>query len=383
LWKSSARQSVVHNFAHQTFKWKNEAKGNAAVHCVIIGFALFDKDQKYLYTYADIAGEPLEQKVTTINPYLIEAPEVIIDSRSKPICIVPDMVWGNKPVDGGHLILSDKEKQELLEAEPNAEKYIKRLVGAKEFIQGNSRWCLWLVGAEPSELKTLPYILRRIEQVRQTRLASIDEGARKLADRPTEFRDTQNPESFMVIPSVSSERREYIPMGLLTEATIATNLVHTIPNATLYHFGILTSKMHMTWVRYTCGRLESRYRYSKDIVYNNFPWPGCAASKVSRAEGGESDGVTVGERSSPTVSDNAKEKIEECAQAVLDARAQFPNSSLADLYDPRTMPPTLRKAHDALDRAVDAAYNYKPTQQNPNPHRIAFLFDLYQKIINL
>lgn len=351
LWKHLIQKGVRINFAHRTFKWTNDAKGVAGVHCVIIGFALFDKPNKRIFEYDDIKGEPNEVSAKNINPYLVDAPDVIIESRSKVICDSPEVIWGNKPVDGGYLILNDDEKAELIAKEPLAEKYIKKLVGAREFIQNKPRWCLWLVNANPTELKQMQLVLERVANVKKVRLASRDEGARKLANRPTEFRDIQNPKSYIVIPSVSSERREYVPIGLLDGDTIPTNLVHTIPDATLYHFGILTSQMHMAWMRAVAGRLESRYRYSKDIVYNNFIWP--------------------------DATDQQKAEIETLAQAVLNARTEFPDASLADLYDPLTMPPNLAKAHRTLDRAVDRLYSKTPFATDAD--RVAMLFELYKK----
>lgn len=353
LWKYLIEQGVKINFAHRTFKWTNDAKGLAGVHCVIIGFALFDKPEKRLFEYDDIKGEPIEVASKKINPYLTDAPNVIIESRSSPICDSPQVVWGNKPVDGGYLILTDEERFELIANEPRSETYIKKLVGAREFIQNQSRWCLWLVGIDPSELKQMPLVLDRVSRVRETRLASTDEGARKLALRPTEFRDIQNPDHFMIIPSVSSERRDYIPMGMANGGVVPTNLVHTIPNAALYHFGILTSQMHMAWVRAVAGRLKSDYRYSKDIVYNNFIWPEVTAEQ--------------------------KVEIEKLAQAVLDARTEFPQASLADLYDPITMPPQLAKAHKTLNRAVDHLYSSNPFVTDSE--RVALLFERYARII--
>jgi hypothetical protein len=362
LWKHlHDTYGVVRHFAHRTFKWRNEARGNAAVYCVIIGFANYEPDKKYLYDYPDIKGEPVEHEVGNINAYLVDALEVFIESRSKPICDVPEIGIGNKPIDGGYYLFTPEEKVEFLAKEPSAEKFFRRWLGSQEFINNVERWCLWVGEADPSELKALPHVLERIENVRQVRLASPSAPTQKLATTPTRFHVENIPtEQYLVMPEVSSENREYIPMGLMGPEVLASNLVKILPHATLYHFGILTSKMHMTWVRYTCGRLKSDYRYSKDIVYNNFPWPGC------------------GEGSAP-VSVADRQKIESAAQAVLDARAAFPASSLADLYDPRTMPPALRHAHDALDKAVDHAYGLPP--HTPDPTRIAFLFERYQAII--
>lgn len=374
LWGYLFDQGVKLNFSHQTFRWTNDAKGVAGVHCVIIGFALFDKQPKRLFEYDNINDDPIEKEVKGFNQYLIEThflqvasigsaesfgtPAItqtpIIMSRSKPISDVPEMVWGNKPVDGGHLILSREEMECLIKKEPQAAKYIKQLVGAREFIQNIPRYCLWLVDASPSELKAMPLVMERIAKVRETRLASRDEGARKLAVRPAEFRDTNNPLSYILIPTVSSERRAYIPIGMMYENTIPTNLVHTIPGANLYHFGILTSQMHMAWMRAVAGRLESRYRYSKDIVYDNFIWP--------------------------DATDEQKAEVEKLAQAVLDARAQFPEATLADLYDPLIMPPALTKAHTTLDRAVDKLYSSKPLTNDTE--RTSLLFKKYRETID-
>lgn len=340
------------HFAHRTFKWGNEARGNAAVHVVIIGFSNYDIQEKYIYEYNDIRSEPHEVKVKNINPYLVEGKDSFITRRTKPICAVPQMIWGNKPVDGGYLIFDETEKNDFLKKEPAAKKFFKRFMGGQEFIQSKERWCLWLVNANPAELKELKHVLERIELVKQTRLKSPDIGARKLASIPSQFRDTENPNHFIAIPEVSSERRRYIPIGFLDYQVIASNKLQMIPDATIWHFGILTSEMHMTWVRYVCGRMKSDYSYSNSVVYNNYPWPDNPSEKQIKA-------------------------VEAAAQNVLDVRKQFPGSSLADLYDPNTMPAALVKAHQALDKAVDLCYR---SQQFPNEtKRIEFLFDLYDK----
>jgi hypothetical protein len=262
------------------------------------------------------------------------------------------MNFGNMPLDGGNLLLTDEEKNELLSKEPEATKFIKPLISAREFLNNEKRWCLWLVNAVPSELRKLPLVLERIEKVKQFRLASIAPSTQKFASAPSLFRDKNNPETCIVVPRVSSENRKYIPMGFFDKTSIISDTCMSIPNGTLFHFGIITSEMHMTWVRYTCGRLESRFRYSKDIVYNNYPWPETPTKKQ-------------------------KETVEKAAQKVLDARAQFPNSSLADLYDPLTMPPALVKAHQELDKSVDLCYRPQPFVNVTK--RIEFLFELYDK----
>ena len=340
------------HFAHRTFKWSNEAKGNAAVYCVIVGFANYDTNNKSIFEYEDIKGEAHELKVKNINPYLVEAKDLLINKSSNPICNVPKMSFGNMPLDGGHLLLSDNEKNEFILKEPKVEKFIKPLISAYEFLNGEKRWCIWLVDAEPSELKQLPEVLKRVEAVRKFRLDSVAPSTQKFATTPTLFRDRNQPETYILVPSTTSENRKYIPMGFFGKDDIANNSCHTVPNGTLYHFGVLMSAMHMAWVKSVCGRLESRFRYSKDIVYNNFPWPDNPNEKQVKA-------------------------IEAAAQKVLDTRLQFPNSSLADLYDPLTMPPALVKAHNELDKAVDLAY--RPQAFTSEANRMVYLFELYEK----
>lgn len=369
LWKELInRYGVKIHFAHQTFKWNNEAKRNAAVHCVIVGFATYDAKVKRLFEYESIVSEPHEIIVDNINPYLVSSRDDLLENRSKPISKIPKMIYGNKPTDGGHLIFTDEEKIEFLKIEPNAEKYIRPYIGAEEFINNKTRWCLWLVDADPSELVAMPNVLVRIESVRQFRLASKAEATRNYASSPTLFRQISQPKSdYLLVPSVSSEKRTYIPIGFMEKNVIANNLVFVVPDATLYHFGILTSKTHMDWVRYTCGRLKSDYRYSKDIVYNNFPFP-CHPELDSGSQ--IADQVR-----------NDKTKIETLAQAILDARAEFPDSSLADLYNPLTMPPKLLKAHEALDKAVDKLYRKEGFKSDTE--RVAHLFELNRELTSL
>lgn len=293
------------------------------------------------------------QKVCNINAYLIDAPTVFIDSRKEPISNVPRMTTGNRPADGGNLIIEDEDLSDFLKREPNAGKYIKKLVGSSEFINNKKRWCLWLVGVSPSELRSMPHVMRRVEACRLDRLNAPDAGRRKLAERPALFRETNNPATFIVVPAVSSERRRYVPIGFLGKDTIATNLVITVPNASVYHFGVLTSNVHMAWMRAVCGRLKSDYRYSKDVVYNNFPWPTPTDAQIAR--------------------------IEQTAQAILDARALYPDCSLADLYDELTMPPELRKAHQANDKAVMQAYGFWG-KLNTEAECVAELMKMYQEL---
>ena len=340
------------HFAHRTFKWSNEAKGNAAVFCVIVGFANYDTINKSIFEYEDIKGEAHEQKVKNINPYLVDAKDFLIDKNSNPICKVPKMSFGNMPLDGGNLLLTDDEKNELVTKEPKSKKFIKPLLSAYEFLNGKKRWCIWLVNAEPSEIKQLPEIMKRVELVKKFRLDSVAPSTQKFATTPTLFRDRNQPDTYILVPSTTSENRKYIPLGFFGKDDIANNSCHTVPNGNLFHFGVLMSAMHMTWVKHICGRLKSDYRYSKDIVYNNYPWP-------------------------DTTNDKQIKAIETASQKVLDARLQFPNSSLADLYDPLTMPPTLVKAHNDLDKAVDLAY--RPQAFTSEANRMVFLFELYEK----
>lgn len=354
VWKPLYDQFGIHiDFAYRTFRWDSEANAKAHVHCVIVGFSCAPNPAaRWLFDNGSV------QAVENINAYLLSAPDTFIISRTKPLYSVPAMITGNRPADGGNLIIEDSELENFLKEEPAAQKYIKRLVGAREFINGQKRWCLWLVGVSPQELRKMPLVLDRIDKVHQMRLNSTDAGTRKLAEKPAVFRETLNPTSFIIIPCATSERRRYIPLGFANESVISTNLNLILPDAKLYHFGVLTSNVHMAWVRAVCGRLKSDYRYSKDIVYNNFPWP------------------------APT--EQQKAKIEQTAQAILDARALYPDSSLADLYDELTMPPELRKAHQANDRAVMDAYGFtKGTAARTSESAcVTELMKLYQKKVS-
>ena len=342
------------NFAHRTFQWSNQARGVAAVHCVIIGFALTDRRKKSLFEYDTPKSEPTELTVATINPYLVDGPFVAITNRSNPISNVPSIGIGNKPIDGGFYLFTPEEKAAFLAEEPMAEIYFRRWVGSQEFLQSIERWCLWLGDVPPNDLRKLPKALERVEAVRKYRLDSESAPTNKLAATPTRFHVENMPESeFLIIPEVSSERRTYIPIGFVAPEIMASNLVKISSEATPYHFGVLSSAMHMTWVRYVAGRLKSDYRYSVKLVYNNYPWPqGPSAANVKR--------------------------VEEAAEAVLSARAKYSDSSLADLYDPLTMPPNLSKAHQILDRAVDLCY--RPQAFTTELNRMEFLFELYKQI---
>jgi hypothetical protein len=357
LWGHLLACGIKICFAHRTFQWSNEARGMAAVHCVIIGFSLEEASNKIIYEYEDIKSEPHAVAVNNINPYLVDAPDILLESRTRPVSVAPEMIYGNKPVDGGHLLLSSEEKAELLGKEPQAEKWIRPLLGAEEFLNGKERWCLWLAGITPNELRAMPEVLRLVEAVREFRLHSPKKQTQEHAATATLFVENRQPEgSYILVPRVSSERRAFVPMGFMDSHTITTDLNNMIPHATLYHFGVLSSTIHNAWVRYVCGRLKSDYRYSNTIVYNNFPWPN-------------------------DLSDAQQQKIEAAAQVVLDARAQFPQATLADLYDPLTMPPVLVKAHQKLDAAVDAAYGKKSFKNDAE--RVAFLFELYQNVTSL
>ena len=354
LWRPLLNKfGIIIHFAHRTFKWSNEAKGNAAVFCVIVGFANYDTNNKSIFEYEDIKGEAHELKVKNINPYLVDAKDIFIENTSNPICNIPKMSFGSMPRDGRHFIFTKDEVDIFIKENPLAAKWIRPYTGAQEFINGYVRYCLWLTDISPNELKQLPAVLDRVEKVKSFRLSSKAASTRKFANTPTLFCQIAQPKSdFLLIPRVSSERRKFIPIGYINKETIANDQVLTVPDTTLYHFGILTSTMHMAWVKTLCGRLKSDYRYSKDIVYNNYPWP-----------------------ENPT--EKQIQLIEEKAQNVLDVRLQFPNSSLADLYDPLTMPPALVKAHNELDKAVDLAYRPQPFTSEAN--RMVYLFELYEK----
>ena len=347
IWKPLKDLFGIHiDFAYRTFRWDSEASSKAHVHCVIVGFSCVDVP-KVIYD-----GNKAK-KVENISAYLIEAPDVYVENRKNPICEVPTMVTGNRPADGGHLIIEANDYSAFISQEHQAKPYIKQLLGAAEFINNKKRYCLWLVGVSPSVLRKMPLVMKRIEACKEDRENAPDEGRRKLAMIPHLFREQLNPETFIIVPAVSSERRRYVHMGFLNADTIPTNLVQIIPDATLYHFGILESNVHMAWMRAVCGRLKSDYRYSKDVVYNNFPWP--------------------------TPTDEQKAKIEQTAQQILDARALYPDSSLADLYDELTMPVELRRAHQDNDRAVMQAYGFNVKNMTES-QCVAELFKLYQEL---
>jgi hypothetical protein len=342
------------HFAHRTFAWESEARGKAHVHVVIIGFGLAPSRRRRLFEYECIKGEPHERGVSNISPYLVEGPDVAITNRSTPLCDVPEIGIGNKPIDDGNYLFTDEEKDAFVKIEPGSKKLFRRWYGSQEFINRSLRWCLWLGDCPPNVLRAMPAVMQRVKAVRKFRLKSQSTPTQKLAERPTRFHVENMPKrKYLVIPEVSSERRRFIPMGFMPQTTLCSNLVKLIPKATLFHFGVLTSTMHMAWVRQVAGRLKSDYRYSAKLVYNNFPWP---------------EGVTEAKRRA----------VEKAAQKVLDVRETYPEASLADLYDPLSMPADLAKAHAALDRAVDRCYRSRPFAGEVN--RVEYLFKEYQRL---
>lgn len=346
LWKELfSNYGIKIHFAHQTFNWSNEAKSNAAVYVVIIGFASFDITNKKIFEYENINEEPFEKEAKNINPYLVDSNDFFIEKRSKPLCNVTKMQTGSRANDQGKLLFSEDEKNEFIQKEPLSEKYFRQVMGAKEFINSIPRFALWLEDVNPSELRQMKYVLQIIEDIKKFRDKT-----------PHLFGSIRNPKhNYLFIPQMSSQRREYIPIGFLNKSIIPLDPHFVIDKATLYDFGILTSKFHMVWVDYVCGRLKSDYRYSNSIVYNNYPFP-------------------------KKVSEKQKKAVEEKAQNVLNIRSQFSDCSLADLYDPLSMPPNLKKAHQELDKAVDNCYGSKLFKNDKE--RIEFLFGLYEEYLN-
>ena len=355
LWGFLFQKGIKIHFACRTFSWQSEASGKAHVHVVIIGFGMEDVPVKTIYEIVDSAGTLSSFSAQNINGYLIDAPNVALPNRSAPLCDVPEIGIGNQPIDGGNYLFTDEEKTAFSAKEPSAEKYFRKWYGSDEFINGWHRWCLWLGDCPPGELRKMPECMKRVEAVRKFRLESKRALTNRIAETPTRFFVENMPTgTFIVIPEVSSERRDYVPIGFFSPEVLCSNLVKIIPDATLYHFGILTSAMHNAWMRQVCGRLKSDYRYSAGIVYNNFIWPTGVSAK-------------------------AREKIEALAQRILDARATYINgqgSSLADLYDPLTMPGDLLRAHRALDLAVDKLYRKAPFASERE--RVEHLFALYE-----
>ena len=367
LWSWMLAQGMHIQFAHRTFQWTNDAPGRAAVHCVIIGFGADKLKKMPLADYETIKSEPVIADVRNINPYLVDADDLVIDKRRSPICMVPEIVFGSMPNDGGHLLLSTQERDELLIAEPKAEKWIRRFLGSAEFINTRDRWCLWLHDCPAAELKAMPKVMSRIAEVRKHRLKSDRNTTNDLADIPQLFAETRQPsQTYIAIPKTSSQTREYIPIAILPPTTIAGSELFTISGGGLYEFGVLCSVMHMAWTRYTCGRMKSDYRYSAGVVYNNFPWP------------------ILDEKLAQALVNKSKIAIETAAKGVLDARVLEVGATLADLYNP-PMPAGLLKAHHALDAAVDAAYALGGGKKiwKSDAARVAYLFTLYQKLTSL
>ena len=351
MWKPLFQKGIKIQFAYRTFVWDSEAQQKARVHCIIVGFSYINRNKKIIFDNDRV------RIVSNINSYLTDTADIFVESISKPICNVPAIKFGSMPRDGGGFVLSDEEKAELIKKEPLAERWIHPYIGAYEFINNKSRWCLWLLGANPHEIKQCPTVMKRIEFVKNFRLASVAEGTRKFAETPTLFCQIAQPDTdYIAVPKTSSEKRKYIPIGFLDKNVIASDLLFLIPNAKLYHFGILTSNVHNAWMRMLCGRLKSDYRYAKDIVYNNFPWP--------------------------TPTEKQKEDIEKTAQMILDARKLYSDCSLADLYDEVTMPPELRKAHQLNDKAVMEAYGFWGKVKTES-ECVAELMKMYQKLIKV
>ena len=351
MWKPLFQKGIKIQFAYRTFVWDSEAQQKARVHCIIVGFSYINRNKKIIFDNDRV------RIVSNVNSYLTDTADIFVESISKPICNVPAIKFGSMPRDGGGFVLSDEEKAELIKKEPLAERWIHPYIGAYEFINNKSRWCLWLLGANPHEIKQCPTVMKRIEFVKNFRLASVAEGTRKFAETPTLFCQIAQPNTdYIAVPKTSSEKRKYIPIGFLDKNVIASDLLFLIPNAKLYHFGILTSNVHNAWMRMLCGRLKSDYRYAKDIVYNNFPWP--------------------------TPTEKQKEDIEKTAQMILDARKLYSDCSLADLYDEVTMPPELRKAHQLNDKAVMEAYGFWGKVKTES-ECVAELMKMYQRLIKV
>ncbi|OGG98875.1 MAG: methylase [Candidatus Lambdaproteobacteria bacterium RIFOXYD1_FULL_56_27] len=364
LWAELMEKYLIKiNFAHRTFSWTSEARGKAAVHCVIIGFARQNRTEKRLFEYETPTSPPLEVSAKQINPYLVDGANVVIKKRSSSICTAPKMSFGSMPNDGkGNLLLSSDEKVEFIHENPGAEPLIRRYINAQEYLNNQDRWCLWLLGKASQEFRKFPGIMSRLKRVQEERLKSDRKATRLLAEQPSLFGEIRQPtQNYIAIPKTSSESRKYIPISILDKTIVAGSEIFTICSDSLFNLGVLTSELHMDWMRYTAGRLESRYRYSVGIVYNNFPWPDQPDPKTVAA-------------------------VEALAQAILVARAHFPNSTLADLYDPLTMPPELLKAHRALDKAVEKAYraNLNPELKKLSDSletemkRVGFLLELHQ-----
>jgi hypothetical protein len=346
------KHSIKINFAHQTFKWRNEGKKNAAVYCIIIGFSLHDRPKKIIYHYPDISGNPVERVATSINSYLFDAPTIFIEKRNQPLCKVPPMTKGSSPTDDGNFLLTQKERDTLIAQDMNLIEIIRPYTGAREYLHNIPRYCIWLKGISPSKYDHSKEIMNRLARIKDFRAKSERTATKNFADFPSLFVEIRQPDTdYIIIPRHSSENRPYIPVGFLHPDTIAGDATSFIPNATLYEFGVLTSEMHMAWTRCVCGRIKSDYRYSNTIVYNNFPWP--------------------------SASEKQKQNIIEKAQNILNARNLYPKLSLAELYNTTSIMPELLKAHQKLDKAVESAYG---RTFDDDSQRVAYLFELYQKL---
>lgn len=350
LWKPLIEKGIEINFAYRTFKWESDAKKKASVFCIIVGFSYEKRERKLLFNEVNIF-----KSVKNINAYLIDSDNIFIKSRTNGLCDIPRMGIGNKPIDGGYYLFTEEEMNQFIKKEPLSKKWFKKWYGAKEFIENKPRYCLWLKHCNPNELRMMPEALKRIRAVKDYRLNSTSEGTRKLAEEPTKFHVENFPiGTYIVVPEVSTDKRKYIPIGFMDSSVLCSNLVKITETASLYHFGVLTSNVHMSWVRATCGRLGNGYRYSVNVVYNNFPWP------------------------KPT--EKQKEKIKRTAKLILDAREKYPNSSLSDLYDELTMPVEVRKAHQENDKAVMEAYGFDWRKMTESDC-VAELMKMYQKLI--
>jgi hypothetical protein len=355
LWAYLLQKGMYIHFAHRTFRWTSEARGKAQVFCVIIGFGLFDIKNKTIFDYETPKSEPSLIYAKNINPFLVDAENIILTARSNPISDAPEAVFGNMPNDDGNLLFTEEEYLAFCKQEPLSKKYFKPLMSSHEFLNGEKRYCLWLKDALPNDLRSIPLIMDRIKKVKEYRLNSTRKATQVLATNPSLFGEIRQPNStYVLIPRHSSENRRFVPFGFFSKNDIVHDSCICVPNASLYHFGILTSTMHMAWMRAVCGRLKSDYRYSNNLVYNNFPW-------------------------AATPTEAQKKKVEEAAQKVLDARAKFPDATLADLYDPNTMPKDLLDAHRKLDSAVDACY--RKAAFKTELERLEYLFGMYKELV--
>ena len=372
------------NFAYQTFKWKSESSDMAAVHCVIVGIACFDRQQKLIF---GSGGKRTQAK--NISPYLFEGGNSFVEARKETLCDVPKMNFGNQPRDGGNFVISEEERTEILKKEPALEKYLHPYIGAEEFINNKKRWCLWLKGVSPAELRKSRILSEKIAAVREFRLSSKAKTTNGYAKVPEQFAQITQPEGadFLIVPRVSSEKRRYVPVGFLKSGNISSDAVQIVPYATLFHFGVLTSLVHMAWMRAVCGRLKSDYRYSKELVYNTFPFvtPECHTDsellRNSRNQEKSTEtpsGVSNPCGNFPHCTQAQADKIEKTAKQILDIRAKYPDCSLADLYDETFMPSDLRKAHNENDRAVMQAYGFPPDLTESEI--VARLFEMYERL---